>query len=265
MSSSGFSDTTSTLRLGLVRLGWLWYKPHARVIWHHSTCALVAQGLDEEKMSSSRKRLPDTVAEHVRAHHDALAAITAGEDRTAEAEQAADQALRAAMASAPSQPSTWTSPAEEDFETIIATRLAETRNECGWTQEQLAEAMSPYAKWTRFTVAEIETGRRSVGLEELVILAGLYAEPVVSFMIPTDNTPLSLDHASVPPAALRELLVGKGGNVGTGGRNWTVAARVANRAGARPAPDLWKNRSDTQRHTRPPQSEARTRAKKKDK
>jgi transcriptional regulator with XRE-family HTH domain len=218
-------------------------------------------------MSPSRKRLPEAVAEHLDAHHDALAAITTGEDRTDDAVHAADQALRAAMASAPQPASTWMSPAEMDFAGIIGHRLSETRNESGWSQTQLAEAMSRYVpSWTRSTVAEIETGRRNVSHEELVILAALFAEPVVRFMIPTDDTPLHLDHASVPPAALSELLLGKGGSVGTGGRNWNVALRVANQPGARrPAPDLWKNRSTLERHTQSSQSEASKRPQKKGK
>jgi transcriptional regulator with XRE-family HTH domain len=135
----------------------------------------------------------------------------------------------------------------DTFDGIIADRLKATRIEAGWTQVRLAEAMAPYSTWTRFTVAEIETGRRTVSLEELVVLASLFAEPVVRFLIPKDRVYLDLPTTDVAAGHLAELLVGRGGTIGKGGRSWAAAARVANRPGPRPAPDLWAARAATSR------------------
>ena len=199
-------------------------------------------------MAQQRKRLPQDVAVHIDVQRDALAAIASGEDRTKDVTDATDAAVRAAWAHADEQAST-SKVVTASFDKIISTRLKETRAESGWTQAQLADAMSPYASWGRFTIAEIESGRRSVSLEELVLLASLYGEPVLSFMIPTDRTRLELEHTNVAPGVLAELFVGRGGAIGVGGRSWAAAARVATAPDARPAPDLWANRSEHDRRT----------------
>lgn len=219
-------------------------------------------------MAQQRKRLPQQVAAHLDAHREALAAIASGEDRTEDAVQAADEAVRAAWAHAEageSQAGFGSATFTASFDQIIAERLAETRAEAGWTQAQLADAIAPYANWTRFTVAEIETGRRNVSLEELVVLASLYGEPILNFMIPTGRTILELDHTNVAPGVLAELFVGRGGAIGNGGRSWAAAVRVASEPGPRPAVDLWANRTaNSSRRTPPALSKARTRKTKKD-
>src|SRR5436853_4185880 len=99
-------------------------------------------------MVQPRKRLPQPVAAHVDAHRDALARIASGEDRTEQALQSADAAVRAAWAHADAneETSAW-EVFTATFTQIISERLAETRRDAGWTQVQLADAMSPYVKW----------------------------------------------------------------------------------------------------------------------
>jgi transcriptional regulator with XRE-family HTH domain len=205
-----------------------------------------------KRLPTTRKRLPQQVTAHLDAERDALAAIAAGEDRTDAVVEHADAAMRAAWAHAeanePPKRGLANVECTTSFESIIADRLKETRIEAGWTQVRLAEAMAPYSTWTRFTVAEIETGRRSVSLEELVVLASLFAEPVVRFLVPKDRrTYLDLPTTDVAPSVLVELLIGQGGVIGTGGRTWAAAARVANQGGPRPAPDLWAARATASR------------------
>ena len=203
-------------------------------------------------MANERTRLPEQVASHFKEHREALAAIAAGEDRTDDAVHAADDTLRAAWNHAADNDTApaWSLTFTASFNQIVGSRLAAVRNEAGWSQARLAESMEPYARWTRFTVAEIETGRRSVALEELVLIAALFAEPAVNFLFPDDDTELELDTTNVAAYVLAELLIGKGGKIGNGGTGWTAAARVASEPGQRPAPDLWRNRSESRRLTR---------------
>ena len=122
-------------------------------------------------------------------------------------------------------------------------RIKELRAEAGWTQASLADAMKPYFKWTRITVAEIETETRRLTLEELLLLAALFGEPMVSFLIPTDNTWLEPPSRDIYPDHLREMVLGAAGSVGSGGSSWKAASQVATDPAPRPAADLWRRRS----------------------
>jgi transcriptional regulator with XRE-family HTH domain len=188
------------------------------------------------------------VATQVEALTSALLAITEGQDKTLEAAQAFDAAVKgswsAAKANPPGDP--W-STFSASFNGIVGGRIRELRDEAGWTQAQLAAAMEPYFKWGRVTVAEVETDVRRTTFEELLVLGALFGEPVVSFLIPTDETHLLMPTADLPPGRLREALLGRGGKVGRGGLGWSVAVQIADQPGPRPATDLWSKRTGTQR------------------
>jgi hypothetical protein len=105
--------------------------------------------------------------------------------------------------------------------------------------------MRPYfPKWTRVTVAEVETAARKVAWDELFVLAALFAEPVVSFLVPTSNTALEIENTIQPrKEQILEMLVGQGGTPGVGGLAWPTAQQIAGEPGPRPAVDLWAGRA----------------------
>lgn len=60
----------------------------------------------------------------------------------------------------------------------LAKRIKETREYLGFTQQQVAEALSV----PRSAISDIETGKRRVSADELKRIANLYQHPVSHFL-----------------------------------------------------------------------------------
>src|SRR5262249_31938080 len=132
---------------------------------------------------------------------------------------------------------------DTDMQSEIATNLSALREEAGWTQAQLAQAMTDLGfDWKRITVAEVEGADRRGSLEELLGLAALYPLPMFSLMLPSPMHEVFIDFIEAHPDDVRELMLGPGGDLGVGGPYWRVAARMARDVKARPATSLWSNR-----------------------
>jgi transcriptional regulator with XRE-family HTH domain len=132
---------------------------------------------------------------------------------------------------------------ETDLQSTVAKNIAALREEAGWTQAQLAEAVTELGfDWKRVTVAEVEGADRRVSLEELLGLSALYAVPMFSMLVPSPTHSVDIVFQSAHPDDVRELMLGPGGRLGTGGPNWRVAARAAGRVESRPARPLWRSR-----------------------
>lgn len=132
------------------------------------------------------------------------------------------------------------------FSELIAEHLRGRRTEVGWTQAQLAQAMTRLGfDWKRQTVAEVEIGTRRVSFEELLGLAALYSEPVLSLMRPGNGDYVRFpENRQIDPDDVQALLA-PGPDVGP---TWTAAARIArvrDPGGSgdwRPGKDLWQRR-----------------------
>jgi transcriptional regulator with XRE-family HTH domain len=128
----------------------------------------------------------------------------------------------------------------------IANHLRDLRVQSGWTQADLAEAMSRLGfDWKRITVAEAERTQntRRVSLEEMLALAALFGVPMIELLLPSSGSVVELsDELDAPAEQLRALMLGAGGQPGSGGAGWSPAARLTARYGRRPASDLWRAR-----------------------
>jgi transcriptional regulator with XRE-family HTH domain len=162
--------------------------------------------------------------------------------------RAVDAAIQAAVGLARKRSGTsWTNPSEVSFTEIVAENLRNLRLEAGWTQQQLADSMAAIGlTWVRETVVEVERTGRKMQLEEVVGVAGLFGVPVLELLLPDEATVLALPEASIGRAQLTELMLGQGGELGEGGRDWVAAVYVlgAGKTIERPAVDLWRHRSD---------------------
>lgn len=148
-----------------------------------------------------------------------------------------------------------------DWPKIIAENVRRLREEAGWTQIQLAQAMRKSGfSWGRVTVTEAENRIRRISLEELLALASLFAVPMATLFIPDDpdalwTQPSPGDDAS-PPASARPidkntLLAAMLGNTGRIGELSPTSAEPARIVGVgrpgsdtdwRPAKDLHERR-----------------------
>lgn len=77
------------------------------------------------------------------------------------------------------------------FGDVAARNLKRLRTEAGRTQAELAEDMNRigFRQWSRVTVAEAESTKRKLSLEELLGLAALFDRPVVGLL----TEPLAAD------------------------------------------------------------------------
>lgn len=177
----------------------------------------------------------------------ALKRLAEGEADETSVDAAFDHAYRAALRARPrrSRPA-----AAVSFAEATAANLKNLRQEAGIMQADLAAAMSGVGfPWDRQRVADSEFGPRSrrLTLEEVAALAGVFAVPMVTLLLPPDGTDLQLTKSRrVPADVLRELMLGRGGRIGTGGPRWGAAAFVAGlskRGVVRPAVALWSRRT----------------------
>ena len=103
---------------------------------------------------------------------------------------------------------------------------------CGW-------------QWSRVTTAEVESNDRRLTMEELFTVAALFCVPAIELMVPDEKQSLELQHAALHAEEVCELLLGRGGNIGTGGPGWPVARRALGSQKHKvdgPAADLWRAR-----------------------
>jgi hypothetical protein len=198
-------------------------------------------------VSPVRRTTPSPLDEPLAEIADALAAMARGEDRHAALLAAVDKATRTALVEAGTHGLDPWRTFSETFRGIIGDNVKKLRLEAQWTQAQLGEAMTHLGfDWKRITVAEIEVASRRISFEELTGLAVLFAVPVIKMLLPTQGVALDWAQGDLTRAAVEELLVGRGGTIGTGGVDWAAAARaVGNGLGpnGRPAVNLWRHRS----------------------
>jgi transcriptional regulator with XRE-family HTH domain len=179
----------------------------------------------------------------------ALAAIASDRDvdtHEVALPKALDAALQAAVGLAKRKRGvSWTSLFESSYTAIIAENLRNLRLEAGWTQQQLANAMTAIGfGWARETAVEVERYGRKLQLEEVLGIAALFSVPVVELLLPDEETALDMPKAHLEREQLRELMVGRGGRIGEGGADWVagIYALGGGRTVERPAVDLWQNR-----------------------
>ncbi len=102
----------------------------------------------------------------------------------------------------------------KSLEATVAAGVRRHRIEAGWTQGRLAEAARGLGLgWKRITVVEMETGRRKLGLRELLIVAAMFGVPVVDLLVPEDEEAtidlnLPDDFGYLTGGQLRELFTG---------------------------------------------------------
>lgn len=131
---------------------------------------------------------------------------------------------------------------------VVGYRLGEVRRLAGWSQADLATAMTTAGfSWKRITVAEVEAGKRRTSIEELLGIAAVFAVPAVEFLLPHKADYLGWpDGWSLDPQDVQDLILGIGGKVGRGGADWEAAARAARAEPGegdwRPAKDLYRRR-----------------------
>lgn len=89
---------------------------------------------------------------------------------------------------------------------IFATNLRRTRGALGWSQEDLAAGCRRWGLGgvTRATIAQIETGRRRVALDEAAVLAYLLQTPIRS-LLSTDAPTLRIGTRDDLPARVLEV------------------------------------------------------------
>jgi len=100
-----------------------------------------------------------------------------------------------------------------DLRTVIGGNVARLREERGWRQTDLAEVLRWVGRqpWTRDTVASIETGRRDVAIEDLLLLALVFRVPVVEFFAGEGDADIAQrihPPLEIPLEKVRELITG---------------------------------------------------------
>jgi transcriptional regulator with XRE-family HTH domain len=198
--------------------------------------------------------LDPALAEYVAAFARELERLSRGEDAGDRLQQVHDEAVQAAYeraidrgGNADASLGSWSLSAG------VADNIRNLRDKSGWTQAQLADAMTEIGfKWKRITVAEVEGDDRRISFEELCGLSALFGVPMVHLLLPSDHVVVDLNETliRVPGPMLRELMLGRRGHSGRGGATWRAAAAVlrgSSLQGRRPATDLWRAQRDAAR------------------
>jgi transcriptional regulator with XRE-family HTH domain len=148
----------------------------------------------------------------------------------------------------------WAYAGVSTFPEIVGSNVKRVREEAELTQAKVAEAMSRVGfDWKRITVTQIEAATRRLTLEELCCLAALFAVPMLELLLPADadNAEIPEGRSQIDAQTLRELLIGRGGRVGSGGPNWRPALELVgittNQDDVRPAVALWERRKTNRR------------------
>ena len=201
----------------------------------------------------SRNTPPPEIEPFITEITHALTVMATGEDDQEALYRAVDGAVRtaASLGHPATATSPWSKAPEVSFGEIIGSNIKALRDEAGWTQAQVAEAMTSLGfDWKRITMAQTEASSRRITFEELLGLAVVFAVPVVELLLPADapgdSTVLGWHTCTMDRSMVEELLIGHGGVLGKGGLTWKSAARASGAPrGAndwRPAADLWRNR-----------------------
>lgn len=138
----------------------------------------------------ARKRLSAGTRAHLDALEDTLWRLEHGtplaEGLVDNADNAYERAVHAAIDKGSEQQRTRVRYARiVGWPQAIAENVRRLREQAGWTQAQLAQAMRKAGfGWTRVTVTEAEGGSRRIVPEELLTLAGLFAEPMANLLLP---------------------------------------------------------------------------------
>ncbi len=218
----------------------------------------------------ARKRLSAETRKHLDALEDTLWRLERGtplaEGVTDNADQAYERAMHAAIDTGSSKQRAQVQYARiVGWPQAIAENVRRLREQAGWTQERLAQAMRKAGfSWTRVTVTEAEGGARRIVLEELLVLAGLFAEPMAALLLPHGRDAIELPAlpgageepgylTRTRPIDLQTLLpaiFGHGGGVGELSPTSAEPARVAgvnapgSKTDQRPAKDLHEHRRE---------------------
>lgn len=89
----------------------------------------------------------------------------------------------------------------------VARRIAHGRDLRGWGQEEFARRLSEFTgkEWTRAIVANLETGKKAVGIEALLAVAQLQGRPVEWYFADLDASLREHFNSAIP--GLRSSLV----------------------------------------------------------
>lgn len=137
------------------------------------------------------------------ASSDEVAAVRDALDR--QAKQVQDQMVRTLDAEREAEPDGAEVEVPVTLDQILSRHLRHLRTEAGWTQERLASSMAYVGlKWKRVTVADSESGRRPLTLEEIAALAILFGEPMVNFLTPPPGGYVDLPFKFVPSGEMRD-------------------------------------------------------------
>jgi transcriptional regulator with XRE-family HTH domain len=151
----------------------------------------------------ARKQLPAEVREHLDVLEDLAWRLAAGrplaDGLVDDADQAYERTIRAAI-DAGSSKRQRLDPGYTarilGWNQVIAENVRRLREQAGWTQSALAEAMTKAGfRWSRVTVAEVEGAVRRIALEELLVLAALFAEPMANLFVPHGPDEIRLANA----------------------------------------------------------------------
>jgi transcriptional regulator with XRE-family HTH domain len=170
---------------------------------------------------------------------DAIRAVREGREPAIDPDDAYERAIAEARGEDEVDPFTFSaSPRDE-----VNASVRGLREDAGLTQEQFTEVMrSAGFDWKRSTVTEIDRMGRRVSYEELWGIAAVFGVPVASLLLPSEVSLELNPLMTVDGRRARELLVGKGGSIGTGGPTWLAASHAVPDGVDRPARDLWRNR-----------------------
>jgi transcriptional regulator with XRE-family HTH domain len=207
----------------------------------------------------TRPKLPEDVEEAIGTLAAAMLGLAQGDDPAPLSEEAADAfnatLIAATKHGARNRPviSGFDKPSLAEFGDIVGARMKALRTESGWTQERFAQAMTECGwQWTRVTTAEVESNDRRLTMEELLTVAALFSVPAIELMVPGEKQSLELQQATLDTDEMRELLLGRGGQVGTGGLGWPSARKALGSPKHKvegPAVDLWRARRNAERPT----------------
>jgi transcriptional regulator with XRE-family HTH domain len=137
-----------------------------------------------------------------------------------------------------------------EYMSFIGENVKHHREDVGWTQTQLAAAMTRVGfDWKRITVAEVERGSRRVSLEEFLGLGSIFGEPAVSLMwVHSDGDDVAFAGSrGLAPGIVNLMLIGEGNEINAADLDWS-AARVV--AGLGDGADDWRAVPDRARRQR---------------
>jgi len=97
--------------------------------------------------------------------------------------------------------------AEQTSTQVIASRVKELRQRKGWSPRELGEHLAARTgetvRWDRFTVGNLENGKRqNVTVQELLALARVLDVAPVHLLVPVDEVSVQISAVEARPASL---------------------------------------------------------------